>query len=88
MPDDDRHSGVLWSLAKESGDDFVESRDPVGYALDDKGRYMFDLFDSTYLDAIDTPANVINDEQDLPENKFNRAPVGHGAASAPTRSDR
>ena len=47
MPDDDRHSGVLWPLAKESGDDFVESRDPVGYALDDKGRYMFDLFDST-----------------------------------------
>lgn len=67
MPDDDRHSGVLWPLAKESGDDFVESRDPAGYALDDKGRYMFDLFDSIYLDCIDTPANVIDDEQDEEE---------------------
>ena len=67
MPDDDRHSGVLWPLAKESGDDFVESRDPAGYALDDKGRYMFDLFDSIYLDCIDAPANVIDDEQDEEE---------------------
>ena len=63
MPDDDRHSGVLWPLAKESGDDFVESRDPAGYALDEKGRYMFDLFDSRFGSST-APAPIMDIERE------------------------